>query len=77
MTKTTGANSFPVYVVTFTWIKKMAKECKSCGEEFAFYPGEYCGDCASKRDQRMGFLTVSGLFLVGVILGLFLGYFIF
>jgi uncharacterized OB-fold protein len=55
----------------------MAKECKSCGEEFAFYPGEYCGDCASKRDQRMGFLTVSGLFLVGVILGLFLGYFIF
>jgi hypothetical protein len=52
------------------------KNCRSCGEEFDFYPGEYCGDCAPKRARAMGCLLLLGVFFVAVVLGLILGNFL-
>lgn len=45
------------------------KNCKSCGAEFDFYPGERCGYCAPRHARMVECLWLLGSLFVGLVLG--------
>jgi len=48
------------------------KMCKICGEEFNFYPGERCGDCAPRHTLVVLMRFVIAALACGAVLGRFL-----
>ena len=53
------------------------KMCKTCGEEFNFYPGERCGDCAPRHALVVLMCFAIAAFACGAVLGTVLGWVVF